>query len=185
MDSRRARTYFGKSLKDLNLEEAALLAAIPKSPEYSPTRNMDKAKMRRDIVLDQMAKYGFITDARGNRRRKAKPIKLADTAYYQSLPKSTAWDYPVEEIRKYLEDKYTTRVAQGGLKVYTTINVDAQKLGTKVVREKLRAYDKDAVLAVRLPEHSGRPRRQSDHRRKRGRPGSDGLQTCGLVRRRI
>ncbi len=72
----------------------------------------------------------------------AKPIKLADTAYYQSLPKSTAWDYPVEEIRKYLEDKYTTRVAQGGLKVYTTINVDAQKLGTKVVREKLRAYDK-------------------------------------------
>ena len=52
-----SRTYFGKSLKDLNLEEAALLAAIPKSPEYSPTRNMEKAKMRRDIVLDQMAKY--------------------------------------------------------------------------------------------------------------------------------
>ena len=50
-----SRTYFGKSLKDLNLEEAALLAAIPKSPEYSPTRNMEKAKMRRDIVLDQMA----------------------------------------------------------------------------------------------------------------------------------
>src|SRR5436190_6772426 len=53
-----ARTYFGKSLKDLNLEEAALLAAIPKSPDYSPTKNIDKAKERRDIVLDQMAKYG-------------------------------------------------------------------------------------------------------------------------------
>ena len=52
-----ARTYFGKSLKDLNLEEAALLAAIPKSPEYSPTRWMEKAKMRRNIVLDYMAKY--------------------------------------------------------------------------------------------------------------------------------
>jgi len=51
-----SRTYFGKSLKDLSLEEAALLAAIPKSPEYSPTRNIEKAKMRRDIVLDQMAK---------------------------------------------------------------------------------------------------------------------------------
>ena len=136
-----ARTYFGKSLKDLNLEEAALLAAIPKSPEYSPTRNMDKARARRDIVLDQMAKYGFITEAEATAAQ-AKPIKLADTAYYQALPKSTAWDYPVEEIRKYLEDKYTTRVAQGGLKVYTTINVEAQKLGTKVVREKLRAYDK-------------------------------------------
>lgn len=138
-----ARTYFGKSLKDLNLEEAALLAAIPKSPEYSPTRSMERAKLRRDIVLDQMAKYypekysQAAVDA-----AKAKPIKLADTAYYQALPKSTAWDYPVEEIRRYLEEKYTTRVAQGGLKVYTTINVDAQKLATKIVREKLRAFDR-------------------------------------------
>ena len=136
-----AKTYFGKSLKDLSLEEAALLAAIPKSPEYSPTRNMEKAKMRRDIVLDQMAKYGYISQGEANAAQ-AKPIKLAATAYYQSLPKSTAWDYPVEEIRKNLEEKYTTRVAQGGLKVYTTINVEAQKLATKAVRERLRAYDK-------------------------------------------
>src|SRR5687768_2532009 len=138
-----ARTYFGKSLKDLNLEEAALLAAIPKSPEYSPTRSMEKAKLRRDIVLDQMAKYfperysQAAVDA-----AKANPIKLADTAYYQSLPKSTAWDYPVEEIRRYLENEYTTRVAQGGLKVYTTINVEAQKIATKVIRERLRAFDR-------------------------------------------
>ena len=136
-----ARTYFGKSLKDLNLEEAALLAAIPKSPEYSPTRNLQKAEMRRNVVLDQMAKYGYITAAEAS-AAKAKPIKLADTAYYQSLPKSTAWDYPIEEIRKYLEEKYTTRVAQGGLKVYSTINVEAQKVATKVIRERLRAYDK-------------------------------------------
>ncbi len=138
-----ARTYFGKPLKELNLEEAALLAAIPKSPDYSPTKNMDKARERRNVVLDQMAKYfpekysQTAVDA-----AKAKPIKLADTAYYQSLPKSTAWDYPVEEVRKYLEDKYTTRVAQGGLQVYTTINVDAQKLATKAVREGLRTYDR-------------------------------------------
>lgn len=136
-----ARTYFGKSLKDLNLEEAALLAAIPKSPEYSPTRNMQKAEARRNIVLDQMAKYGYITESEAA-GAKAKPIKLADTAYYQSLPKSTAWDYPVEEIRKYLEEKYTTRVAQGGLKVYTTINVEGQKIATKTIRERLRAFDR-------------------------------------------
>jgi penicillin-binding protein 1A len=135
-----SRTYFGKPLKDLNLEEAALLAAIPKSPEYSPTRNIEKAKTRRDIVLDQMAKYDFITDSAAE-SAKAKPIKLADTAYYQSLPKSTTWDYPVEEIRKYLEDKYTTRVAQGGLKVYTTINVNAQNIATRAIRDGLRRYD--------------------------------------------
>ncbi|MDI1242245.1 MAG: PBP1A family penicillin-binding protein [bacterium] len=136
-----ARTYFGKSLKDLNLEEAALLAAIPKSPEYSPTRNLQKAEARRNIVLDQMAKYGYISTAEAS-AAKAKPVKLADTAYYQSLPKSTAWDYPVEEIRKYLEEKYTTRVAQGGLKVYSTINVEGQKLATKAIRERLRVYDR-------------------------------------------
>lgn len=138
-----AQTYFGKHLKDLNLEESALLAAVPKSPEYSPTRNMEKAKMRRDIVLDQMRKYFPETYSQGEiDAAKAKPIKLADTAYYQALPKSTAWDYPVEEIRKYLEEKYTTRVAQGGLKVYTSINVEAQKLATKAIRSGLRAYDK-------------------------------------------
>jgi penicillin-binding protein 1A len=136
-----SRTYFNKSLKELSLEEAALLAAIPKSPEYSPTRNPKKAKDRRDVVLDQMAKYGYITNAQAE-AAKAKEIKLADTAYYQSLPKSTAWDYPVEEVRKYLEETYTTRVAQGGLKVYTTINVEAQKLATKAIREGLRRYDR-------------------------------------------
>lgn len=137
-----SRTYFGKPLKELNIEEAALLAAIPKSPsEYSPTRSMDKAKVRRDIVLDQMAKYEYISQGEAE-AAKAKPIVLADTAYYQSQPKSTAWDYPVEEIRKYLEEKYTTRVAQGGLKVYTTINVEAQKIATRTIRERLRAFDK-------------------------------------------
>ncbi len=136
-----ARTYFGKTLKDLNLQEAALLAAIPKSPEYSPTRNMDRARKRRNIVLDQMAKYDYITRAQAN-AAKAKPIVLADSAYYQSLPKSTAWDFPVEEVRKYLDGKYTPRVSQGGLQVYTTINVDAQKIATSTIRKRLRAYDR-------------------------------------------
>ncbi len=139
-----SRTYFGKSLKDLSLEEAALLAAIPKSPsDYSPTRNIDKAKMRRDLVLEQMTKYFPEKYSQSDvDAAKAKPVQLASTAFYQSQPKSTAWDYPVEEIRKYLEEKYTTRVAQGGLKVYSTINVEAQKTATRVIREKLRAYDR-------------------------------------------
>ncbi|MBK6724040.1 MAG: transglycosylase domain-containing protein [Acidobacteria bacterium] len=138
-----SRTYFGKSVKDLTLEEAALLAAIPKSPEYSPTRDMEKARTRRDIVLDQMTKYFPEKYSQSEvDAAKAKPIQLASTAFYQSQPKSTAWDYPIEEVRKYLEEKYTTRVAQGGLKVYTTINVEAQKIATRVIRERLRGYDK-------------------------------------------
>ncbi len=164
-----ARTYFGKTLKDLSLEEAALLAAIPKSPSsYSPTRDMDKAKERRDIVLDQMTKYfpGKYSQADVN-AAKAKPIKLSDSAYYQSLPKSTAWDYPVEEVRKYLEQKYTTRVAQGGLEVFTTINVEAQEIATSTIRSRLRSYDngrkwRSDYLNILLDENNQELKEQKD-----------------------
>jgi penicillin-binding protein 1A len=137
-----AETYFGKQAKDLTIGEAALLAGVPKAPsEYSPTSNPTRAKERRDLVLDLMAKNGFATQAEVD-AAKAKPIQLADTAYYQSQPKSSAFDYPVEAIRQELEDKYTTRVAQGGLSVYTTINVAAQKKAYEVVRAGLRRYDR-------------------------------------------
>jgi penicillin-binding protein 1A len=137
-----AETYFGKQAKDLTIGEAALLAGVPKGPsEYSPLNNPVKAKERRDLVLELMAKNGFATQADAD-AAKAKPIQLADTAYYQSQPKSSPFDYPVEYIRQQLEDKYTTRVAQGGLSVYTTINVDAQKKAYEVVREGLRRYDR-------------------------------------------
>ncbi|MGH9933216.1 MAG: penicillin-binding protein 1A [Pyrinomonadaceae bacterium] len=137
-----AETYFGKQAKDLTIGEAALLAGVPKAPsEYSPTSNPVRAKERRDLVLDLMAKNGFATQAEVD-AAKAKPIQLADTAYYQSQPRSSAFDYPVENIRQELEDKYTTRVAQGGLAVYTTINVEAQKRAYEVLRAGLRNYDK-------------------------------------------
>src|SRR5437867_12072033 len=136
-----AETYFGKQAKDLTLGEAALLAGVPKAPsEYSPTSNPTRAKERRDLVLDLMAKNGFATQAEVD-AAKAKPIQLADTAYYQSQPKSTPFDFPVEYVRQELEDKYTTRVAQGGLSVYTTLNVAAQKKAYEVLRAGLRRYD--------------------------------------------
>ena len=137
-----AQTYFGKHVKDLTLGEAALLAGIPKAPsDYSPTANPAKAKERRDLVLELMAKNGFASQAEAD-AAKAKPIQLADTAYYQSQRKSSAFDYPVEYIRQDLEDRYTTRVAQGGLSVYTTINVEAQKRAYEVLRAGLRNYDR-------------------------------------------
>ncbi|MBA3805002.1 MAG: PBP1A family penicillin-binding protein [Acidobacteria bacterium] len=137
-----AENYFGKQAKDLALEEAALLAGIPKAPgEYSPTVNPKEAKERRNLVLDQMAKNGFIMQSDAD-AAKAKPIQLVDTAYYPSQQRSSPFDYPVEEIRQDLEEKYTTRVAQGGLSVYTTINVAAQIKAVEVVRTRLREYDR-------------------------------------------
>jgi len=138
-----AETYFGKQAKDLTLDEAALLAGIPKAPgEYSPTANPAKAKERRDLVLDLMARTGFTSQAEAD-AAKSRPLQLADSAYYQPPQAlSPAFDYPVEYIRQDLEDKYTTRVAQTGLSVYSTINVAAQKKAYEVVRNGLRWYDK-------------------------------------------
>ncbi|HVG39520.1 MAG TPA: PBP1A family penicillin-binding protein, partial [Pyrinomonadaceae bacterium] len=135
-----AETYFGKQAKDLTIEEAALLAGVYRAPSlYAPTVNMERAKERRDLVIDLMAKNDYIT-ADEAAKAKATPIKLHETAF--NPPKSTPFDYPVEEIRQYLEDKYTTRVAQGGLTVYSTINVEAQRKASEAVRAGLRWYDR-------------------------------------------
>jgi len=137
-----AETYFGKQAKDLTLVEAALLAGIFKAPsEYSPTSHPQSAKDRRNIVLDQMAKYGFASQSEVD-AAKGKPVDLADTAYYQGQQRSSAFNYPVEYIRGDLEDRYTTRVAQTGLAVYSTINIAAQKKAYEVMRSGLRRYDK-------------------------------------------
>src|SRR6184192_2924982 len=162
-----AETYFGKPAKDLTIGEAALLAGIPKAPgEYSPTANATKAKERRDLVLDQIAKGGFASQAEVD-AAKAKPIQLADSAYYQAPQAlSPAFDYPVEYIRQDLEDKYTTRVAQTGLSVYSTINVAAQKKAYEVVRAGLRWYDKShagwhsSYQAIPTSANSGVPTQQ-------------------------
>ena len=138
-----AETYFGKQAKDLKLEEAALLAGVPKAPgEYSPIVHPEEARRRRDLVLDLMARNGFASQSEAD-AAKAKPMVLADSAYYQPPQAlSPAFDYPVEYIRQDLEDKYTTRVAQTGLAVYSTINVAAQKKAYEAVRTGLRWYDK-------------------------------------------
>src|SRR5438445_969689 len=162
-----AETYFGKQAKDLTIEEAALLAAIPKAPgEYSPTANATKAKERRDLVLDLMAKNGFASQSEVE-AAKTKPIQLAESAYYQA-PQATepAFDYPVEYIRQELEDKYTTRVAQTGLAVYSTINVAAQRKAYEAVRAGLRWYDKShagwhsSYQAIPTSSNNGAPTQQ-------------------------
>src|SRR5262249_20255506 len=108
-----AETYFGKQAKYLTLEEAPLLAAVPKaSGEYSLISHPEEAKRRRDLVLELMARNGFISQGEAD-AAKAKPMQLADSAYYQPPQAlSPAFDYPVEYIRQDMEDKYTTRVAQ-------------------------------------------------------------------------
>jgi penicillin-binding protein 1A len=133
-----AEYYFDKPLKDLNIEEAAMLAAIPRSPpNYSPILHPDRALMRRNYAIDRMVAEKKITVAQGE-EAKSHPIKLAE----KQRPDELA-PYFVEELRRYLEKKYGTfAVHEGGLQVYSTLNVEAQKAANAAVRFGLREYDK-------------------------------------------
>jgi penicillin-binding protein 1A len=133
-----AEYYFGKELKDLNIEEAAMLAAIPRSPpNYSPIAHPDRALLRRNYAIDRMVAEKKITVAQGE-EAKSHPIKIAEKQRRDEIS-----PYFVEELRRYLEKKYGTfAVHEGGLKVYSTLNVEMQKAATAAVRAGLREYDK-------------------------------------------
>jgi penicillin-binding protein 1A len=129
--------YFGKPAKQLKLEEAALLAGLPKAPQYySPIAHPDRAQKRRNLVLNAMLEDGRITAIQAA-DAKAKPIQLN----VQKDPNSLAPNF-VEEIRRYLEAKYgSDQVHEGGLRVYTSLDMDLQKAANRAVLDGLAAYE--------------------------------------------
>jgi penicillin-binding protein 1A len=130
--------YFSKPAKQLTLEEATLLAGLPKGPSvYSPINHPDRAQKRRNLVINAMLEDGKITAAQAAAARAAPVVlRLAHD------PNSLA-PYFVEEIRRYLEGKYgTDQVHEGGLKVFTSLDVDLQKAANQAVLDGLAAYER-------------------------------------------
>ena len=119
-----AQIYFGKNVEDLNLAECAMIAGIPKSPNYySPTSNLKAAKERQVIVLEQMVKYGYI-DSLSAAKARTTEIKLAPR---QAASAATPASYFTDYVIQLLIDKYgADAVYKDGLKVYTTLDLDMQ-----------------------------------------------------------
>ncbi len=130
--------YFSKPAKKLKLEEAALLAGLPKAPQYySPITHPDRALKRRNLVLNAMLEDGKITAAQAADARN-RPIVLD----VQKDPNSLAPHY-VEEIRRYLEAKYgSDQVHAGGLRVYTSLDMDLQKSARQALLDGLATYER-------------------------------------------
>jgi penicillin-binding protein 1A len=130
--------YFSKKAKALTLEEAALLSGLPKGPTvYSPINHPDRAQKRRNLVINALLEDGKITAAQAADARNA-PLVL----HLAHDPNSLA-PYFVEEIRRYLEGKYgADQVHEGGLKVYTSLDVDLQKAANQAVLDGLAAYER-------------------------------------------
>ena len=134
-----SRLYFKKSASALELEEAALLAAIIQQPErLSPFVNPTRTRTRRNYVLQRMAEEGFIS-ADEAARASALPIV---TPGQPTADRSTA-PYLVEEVRKGLEQQYgATAIYEGGLTVQTTIDLELQAAVNAALDRGLRAVDK-------------------------------------------
>jgi penicillin-binding protein 1A len=133
-----ANFYFSKKAKDLTLEEAAVLAGLPKAPNYySPINNPERALRRRNLVINNMLEDGKITAAEAQRAKNA-PLQLK----LEAEPNDIAPNF-VEEIRQYLEKKFgAEQVHEAGLRVYTSLNLEMQHAARQAVRDGLAGYER-------------------------------------------
>lgn len=134
-----ALAYFNKDLSSITLEEAAMLAALPKAPSsLDPSKNISRVKPRRDWVIDRMFEEGFISKQQAM-EAKGKQIKL-DSRFNVSVIDN---GYYTESTRLALIDMYGhDSVYQDGFSVYTNINIHLQKLADQALRKGLLSYDK-------------------------------------------
>jgi penicillin-binding protein 1A len=130
--------YFSKSLKDLKLEEVALLAGLPAIIHlYTPLSHPERVKVRRDHVLDRLLEMKIIS------REVAEQAKQIPLTLKLSIWQNSSAPYFVEENRKYLERKYGTEtVHEKGLRVYTTLNMDMQEAANQALQKGLESYDR-------------------------------------------
>ena len=132
-----ARTYFGKSVSELNVREAALLAGLPRAPSaYSPFDHGDAAKRRREVVLRRMVDFGAIKED------EAKRLGRADLGLIPPERRRTTGQYFLDYVQQTLEAKYgADMVFKGGLNVFSTLSPTMQLAAEQALRDGLRALE--------------------------------------------
>ena len=134
-----SENYFGKSAKELNLAECAILAGLPQAPSrYSPFRFPEKAKQRQIYVLNRMVAEGYITNIQATRAINVQlDIQPRRNWYIEKVP------FYTEHVRRYIEKKYGPEILyREGLKIYTCVNIEMQKIGGEENEKGLNALDK-------------------------------------------
>ncbi len=131
--------FFDKSIKELNYNEAALLAALPKAPsKYNPYKNKELAKFRRDLVLKNLYENNFIDEKKYfELKNKTIELKKVKKVYLENS------QYYIEDVRKNIIEKLTyDKVYNQGYNINTPINLELQKIATQSLRNGLVAYDR-------------------------------------------
>ncbi len=131
-----AQRYFGKSVRELNVAEAATLAGIPKAPSrYNPRRFPERAIQRRNTVIELMRRQGVISDSDAS-LAKAFPLQLASKADAGEVA-----PYFVEWVRQQLDERFGAQLYREGLKVYTTLDVNLQSAAERALENQIRAIE--------------------------------------------
>jgi penicillin-binding protein 1A len=133
-----AQLYFGKSVKELTLSEAALLAGLPPAPNsYSPLKNLQRSVQRRNHVLSNMVEAGYLTPEQAQAASQ-EPVPLSPPP----LRVHKAF-YFVEYVRQYLEEQYgPTALYRGGFSVETTLDMRLQQIAEQTLQQGLGALDR-------------------------------------------
>ena len=128
--------YFGKSARDLNVAEAALLAALPRRPSaYNPRRYPDRAVRRRNLVIDLMRQQGYLT-SRQAEEAKAYPLGLSPRQDYGDVA-----PYFVEWLRQTLDARFGRDLYEKGLRIYTTLDIDLQQAAERALEAQLEGIE--------------------------------------------
>jgi penicillin-binding protein 1A len=130
--------FFSKHVRDLTLPEAAMLAALPKSPQnYSPVHYPERALKRRNLVIQEMLNDRRIT------QQEADAAMAAPIGLHLESPPNNAAPYFVEEVRRQLESEYgADEVHSAGLRVYTTLDLSLQHAATQAVLDGAATYER-------------------------------------------
>ena len=132
-----AEYYYGKKLDELSLDEMASLAGIPKFPSSgNPISNPERARIRRDYILDRMAELGFVSRAEADA---AKAVPMHATPH--EPPVEVSAPYVAEMVRQEMIARYGPEAVTRGYHVTTTILPDLQAAADQAVRDGLHLYD--------------------------------------------
>ncbi|MFM7025993.1 MAG: penicillin-binding protein 1A [Limnohabitans sp.] len=136
-----AETYFGKSLKDITIAEAAMLAGLPKAPSaYNPFANPKRARARQLHIIERMEDNGFITPAQA-KAAKSEPLHLRTSADKTILHA----EYVAETVRQMVYAQYGTETYTRGLNVYTTLRADEQRAAYRALRQGIMDYERRQI----------------------------------------
>jgi len=135
-----SQRYFGKTVKELNVAEAAMLSGLLKGPSrYNPRRFADRAIQRRNTVIELMRRSDVITDNDAS-LAKAFPLQLARRSESGEVA-----PYYVEWVRQQLDAHFGQELYEQGYKVYTTLDVDMQAASERALEQQLRAIEAGRV----------------------------------------